>query len=102
MRLEAAGLTGAGFDVRLPEHREERRLLISSSDSECTLTVSDWGETELEYSPRPGEGADPMRLADMASVLLSGRPGDGSGHGRGGLTLKGIVGLELGTRAARL
>ena len=102
MRLVAAGLTGEGFDVRLPEHEEERRLLISSQDAECTLTVSDWGETELEYSPRPGQVTDPTRLADMASVLLSGQPWDasqaGTRHGHGGLTLKGIVGLELRTR----
>jgi hypothetical protein len=26
MRLVAAGLAGSGFDVTLPEHKEERRL----------------------------------------------------------------------------
>lgn len=102
MRMVAAGLAGCGFDVRLPEHEEERRLLVSSQDAECALTVGDWGETELEYSPRSAEDVDPARLADMASVLLTGRPG-GAGHSgvgqrHGGLTLKGIVGLELRTR----
>jgi hypothetical protein len=86
----------------LPEHEEERRLLFSSRDAECALTVSDWGETELEYSPQGAEAADPARLAGMASILLAGPPASASihrnGHGHGGLSLKGIVGLELRAR----
>jgi hypothetical protein len=99
MRLVSAGLTAGGFDVRLPVHEEERRLLVGSPDAECSLTVSDWGDVELEFTPRRGEDVEPAQLADMASLLPTGRHGDkgrpGGGHRHAGLTLKGIAGLEL-------
>jgi len=102
MRLVAGGLTMNGFDVRLPEREDGCRLTIGCQGARCALSVSDWGYVEWECSPWASDEADPKQIADLATTLLTGRGGDyprrGKGYERPGLTLKGIVGLELKAR----
>ena len=64
--------------------------------------VDDGGDTEWAYCPGAGDGADAKQLADVATALLTGRGDDfpclGHGYGHEGITLKGVVGLELKAR----
>ena len=64
--------------------------------------MSDWGDVEWECCPWASDEADPKQIADVATVLLTGRAQDyprrGNGYAREGLTFKGIVGLELRAR----
>jgi hypothetical protein len=57
---------------------------------------------EWEFWPWSGDDADPDLIADLATVLLTGRSGPqprlGSGHRRENVTFRGIVGLELKAR----
>jgi hypothetical protein len=102
MRLVADGLTASGLEVRLPEGEHRRRLTIGCPGARCALPVSDYGLVEWECRPQPGSDADPGQVADLATALLTGRTGDhprrGDGYGKPGITLKGIVGLELEAR----
>jgi len=99
MRLVAEGLTGNGFDVRPPEYEGGCRLSIGCQGARCTVAVTDWGDVEWEWCPWASSEADPKRIADTATALLTGQPQDyphrGNGYGRDSLTFKGIVGLEL-------
>jgi hypothetical protein len=102
MRLVAEGLTASGFDVRLPEYEGGCQLTIGCPGARCSVSVSDWGDVTWECCPPAGAGTDPKRVADVATVLLTGQVADyprrGSGYGRSGLTFKGVVGLELRAR----
>src|SRR5260221_1418620 len=102
MRLVADGLTANGFDVRPPEYEGGCRLTIGCRWAQCALSVNDWGGVEWECCPRADSAADPKQIADLATTLLPGRAEDyprrGNGHGHGGVTFKGIVGLELKAR----
>jgi hypothetical protein len=102
LRLVADGLTDSGLEVRPPERYGSCRLAIACTGARCTLVVNDWGDTEWEYCPRSGGKADPKQLADVTTALLTGRADDfprlGRGYGHEGITLKGIVGLELKAR----
>lgn len=103
MRLVAAGLTSDGFEVRLPEYEDGCRLGIGCHGARCTLSVSDFGHAEWEWSPWASGEAEPKQIADLATALLTGRvpdycPRQGSGYGRPGITFKGIVGMELRAR----
>jgi hypothetical protein len=102
LRLVADGLTDSGLDVRPPERDGSCRLVIACGAAQCTLAVNDWGDAEWDYCPGSGDHADPKQLADLATTLLTGQVGDfprqGRGYGHEGITLKGIVGLELKAR----
>jgi hypothetical protein len=102
MRLVADGLAGNGLDVRLPEGQDERRLAIAGQGGRCVLAVEDTGYVEWECRPAKGGEADPQEVADLAAVLLTGRPGgrplQTGSQERPGLTLKGAVGRELQAR----
>jgi hypothetical protein len=100
MRLVADGLTARGLDVRPPGDAFDRCLTIGCPEARCTVSVSDFGDVEWQWSP--AGLADPGRIADMAAALLAGqaqdRPVPGSWCGYDCLTFKGLVGLELRAR----
>jgi len=102
LRLVADGLADSGLQVRLPERDGSCRLVIACAGARCTLAVDDWGDAEWGYCPGPGDGADAKQLADVATALLTVRADDlpflGRGYGHEGITLKGVVGLELKAR----
>jgi hypothetical protein len=102
MRLVAGELTASGLDVRPPDCHGGCRLTIGCPGARCSLSVSDCGDVEWECCPQAGGEADPKRLADVATTLLTGHTGEfprqGQGYERPGITLKGIVGLELQAR----
>jgi hypothetical protein len=102
LRLVTDGMTRAGFDVRPPEHDESDRMTIACAGERCTLAVNDQGLAVWDYCPRPSGDANPDLAADIATTLLTGRPGP---HPRlrrrrelDGITFKGLVGLELKAR----
>jgi hypothetical protein len=100
LRLVADGLVASGLDVRpSDEPGQVGQVVIARDDAHCELTVDERGQVQWDYRPR---SADPKRLADMATVLLTGQRGDlprlGNGHDYPGVTLKGRVGLELRER----
>jgi hypothetical protein len=91
LSLVMDGLSGSGLDVR---RDEDCRLAIAWPGARCTLAVSDCGRAEWEYCPGPP--ADPVLAADLATTLLTGRPGPfprltGT---RERATFKGSVGRE--------
>ena len=92
----------AGLDVRPPADADGCRLDIAWPGARCTLAVGEGGSAEWEYWPWSADDADPDLTADLATVLLTGRPGPqprlGSRHQRENVTFKGIVGLELKAR----
>jgi hypothetical protein len=102
MRLVADGLVAKGFDVRLPEPGDGRRLTIGCQGARCALSVTDWGYAEWEYCPQANAEPDPEQIADVAFTLLTDHAGNhprrGEGYERERITLKGIVGLELKAR----
>lgn len=106
LRLVADGLTDSGLDVRPPERDGSCRLVIVCTGARCTLAVNDWGDAEWDYCPGSGEYADPKQLADLATALLTGPVDDfprrGHGYDHEGITLKGIVGLELKARGLKV
>jgi hypothetical protein len=100
--LVADGLADSGLDVR-PSGREEGcHLAIAWPGAQCSLAVGDCGHAEWDYCPLSPQDADPDLIADLATALLVGSTGPqprlGSGHQRGNITFKGIVGLELKAR----
>ena len=100
--LVVEGLTDSGLNVHPPERHGSCRLAIACAGARCTLTINDWGDAEWEYCPCSGDNADPKQLADVTTALLTGRADDfprlGRGYAHEGITLKGIVGLELKAR----
>jgi hypothetical protein len=102
LRLVVGGLADSGLEVRPPERDGSCRLVIACTGARCTLAVNDWGDAEWDYCPGSGDHADPKQLADVATALLTGQADDfprlGRGYGHDGITLKGIVGLELKAR----
>ncbi len=106
MRLVADGLMVNGFNVRLPDREGRCSVTISSLGARCKLSVSDFGYVEWGCSPWASDEADPKRIADLATTLLTGQGGDyprqGSGYERPGITLKGIVGLEVRARGLKV
>jgi S-adenosyl methyltransferase len=103
MCLVADGLTARGFGVRRPERDSGRRLVITGlAGMRCELAVHDSAYVEWECLPVAGGRTDPRLIADLATVLLTGkdqgRPRGGDGGERAGITLKGIVGRELAAR----
>jgi hypothetical protein len=102
LRLVTDGLASSGLDVRPPGHKDSRCLAIAVPGAQCTLEVTDYGSVKWEYSPWPPDEADPDLTADLATILLTGRPGPfprlGGGHRHQNITFKGIVGLELKAR----
>ncbi len=69
-------------------------VAIAWPGARCMLAVSDCGRAEWEYCPQPP--ADPGLAADLATTLLTGRPGPfpclAGSHER--TTFKAIVGWE--------
>jgi hypothetical protein len=102
LRLVMDGMASSGFDVRPPGHEESRCMTIASAGAQCTLEVTGYGSTKWEYCPWTSDEADPDVTADLATALLTGRPGPfpllGRGHQHQNITFKGIVGLELKAR----
>jgi hypothetical protein len=98
-RLVMDIMARSGFDVRRPE-REEGRMTIACPGARCSLPVSDQGCAVWEYCPWPPGRRDRGLTADLATALLTGRPGPYPRQARRheDITLKGIVGLELKTR----
>jgi len=70
LSLVMDGLAGSGLDVR---PGEGSLVAIAWPGARCTLAVSDCGRAEWEYCP--GSPADPGLAADLATTLLTGRPG---------------------------
>jgi hypothetical protein len=104
MRLVADGLAASGLDIRPSEGTADQvgQVVIGRDDADCELSVGEQGRVQLGYRPRSGEAADPKLPADLATVLLTGQRGDlprlGNGYDHPGVTLKGMVGLELRER----
>ncbi len=102
LHLVMAGMTQAGLDARPAEHHESDRLAIACAAGSCTLSVSDCGHAVWDYYPGPPGDADPHLTADMATTLLTGRPGPhhrlSRRSRRGAISFKGLVGLELKAR----
>lgn len=102
LHLVMTGMIRVGFDVRPAEHEESDRLAIACAAGSCTLAVSDHGLAVWDYSPWPPGDADPDLTADVATTLLTGRPGPhprlSRRNRRDGITFKGLVGLELKAR----
>jgi len=95
LSLVMNGLGGSGLDIR---PGEGSMLAIAWPGARCTLAVSDSGLAEWEYCPE--SPADPGLAADLATALLTGRPGPfprlaGS---RESATFKASVGRELKAR----
>lgn len=102
MRMVADRLRARGLNVGLPTIEEARRLSVRGGGGRCELSVGDCGHIECEYSlPDRGEAA-PERIADVATMLLTGHAGSyprrGAGYGQPGISLKGVAGLELKAR----
>jgi hypothetical protein len=102
LRLVADGLAGSGLQVHPPERDGSCRLVVACMGARCTLAVNDWGDAEWDYCPDSGDNPNAKQLADVTTALLTGRADDfprlGRGYAREGITLKGIVGLELKAR----
>jgi hypothetical protein len=103
MRQVAHRFIVRGFAVRYPEREFDRRLVLTDpAGLPSVATVGDSGHVLWECKPPVPGDADPKKLADLVTSLLTGRTGNfryrGDGYRRGGLTLKGIVGRELAAR----
>jgi hypothetical protein len=100
--MVADGLAGRGLAVTPPEHDESRHAAIACEGAECELSVDDCGRVTWEHCPWPRGDPDPKLTADLATALLTSRPGPyprlGREYGEEGVTFKGIVGLELRAR----
>jgi hypothetical protein len=95
LSLVMDGRSGGGLDVR---RGEGSMVAIAWPGAWCALAVSDCGRAEWEYCPGPP--ADPGVTAEVATALLTGRPGPfprlaGS---RESATFKASVGRELTAR----
>ena len=99
LSLVMDGLSGSGLDVR---RDEDCRLAIAWPGARCMLAVSDCGRAEWEYCP--GSPADPSLAADLATTLLTGRPGPfpRQAGSRERSTFKGSVGRELTARGLKV
>jgi hypothetical protein len=95
LSLVMDGLAGSGLDVR---PGEGGLVAIAWPGARCTLAVSDCGRAEWEYCPRPP--VDPGLAADLATTLLTGRPGPFPrlAESRERATFKASVGRELTAR----
>jgi hypothetical protein len=100
MRMIAARLLAAGFEVRQEDSDGGSQLDITCAGARCTAWAGESGHAEWEW--HPDGDADPKRLADLATVLLTGNGSSlarrGDGYGRPGITFKGIVAAELAAR----
>jgi hypothetical protein len=100
-RLVAEGLAAGGVDVR-PAPGSGEHLVIAWAGGRCELTVEDCGQVHWDFRPPPGEAADPRRVADLATALLTGQAASPAGEKAamraGGSTLMGRVGRELRAR----
>ena len=99
LSLVMDGLSGSGLDVR---PGEGSMVAIAWPGARCTLAVSDCGRAEWEYCPQPP--ADPGLAADLATALLTGRPGPFPRltESRGRATFKASVGRELKARGLKV
>ena len=95
LSLVMDGLSGGGLDVR---PGEGSMVAIGWPGARCLLAVSDCGRAEWEYCPGPP--ADPGLAADVATALLTGRPGPFPrlAESRDRATFKASVGRELTAR----
>jgi hypothetical protein len=95
LSLVVDGLSGSGLDVR---PGAGSMVAIAWPGARCTLAVSDCGRAEWEYCPGPP--ADPGLAADLATTLLTGRPGPFPrlAESRDRATFKASVGRELTAR----
>ncbi len=95
LSLVMDGLAGSGLDVR---PGEGSLVAIAWPGARCTLAVTDCGRAEWEYCPRPP--VDPGLAADLATTLLTGRPGPFPrlAESRERATFKASVGRELTAR----
>jgi hypothetical protein len=103
MHMVADELTARGLCICYPEYEGGRSLTITGlKGMHCEVTVEDSASVEWEFSPWASGEADPNKIADLATSLLTDHDGDyprkGNGYAREGITLKGIVGLELAAR----
>lgn len=102
MRLVAEGLIARGFEVRLPEEEDERRLSVARWGGRCELSVSDFGFVEWECTPWASREPDPDLTSDITTFLLTGdignHPSLGNARRLPGMLFKGIVGHELRAR----
>jgi len=99
LSLVMDGLSGSGLDVR---PGEGSMVAIAWPGARCTLAVSDCGRAEWEYCPQPP--ADPGLAADLATALLTGRPGPFPrlAESRDRATFKATVGRELKARGLKV
>jgi hypothetical protein len=98
--LVTSGLAARGLDVRAPDG--EADLVIGCHDARSFLWVAEPGHAEWDWFPPEGQAPDPKQVADMVTVLMSDGDPDlsrrGLGYGHPGITLKGVVGMELEAR----
>lgn len=103
MRLTGDALARHGARVRYPTDPGSRCLTVTGLGGLGTfeLSADDTGHVQFERAA-PGGRPDPRQVADLATVLLTGRAGPfeylGRGYAVAGITFKGIVGLELRAR----
>jgi hypothetical protein len=100
MRLIAARLSAAGFEVRQEDGDGGSQLDIGCVGARCTAWAGESGHAEWEW--HPDDDTDPKRLADLATVLLAGARSSlarrGDGYSRPEITFKGVVAAELAAR----
>jgi len=96
LRLTLDRLRAAGVPVSQPPDALDLAV-IEADGARWLFGVCDNGEAELIY--RPAEPGDPRWLADLATVLLTGRPvlaeRDPLPARRGELSTKSAVGVDL-------
>jgi hypothetical protein len=104
MSMVGAYLSALGFHVAFPDDPDGRSLTITKVPdvSPCRLLVDDNGNIEWDYPAPLGGNPDPKRIADVVTVLLTGKssPSERMAHGyrSPSLTFKGVVGSELRER----
>lgn len=79
MHRVAHGLAVCGFKVSEPDDGESRRLvIISREDTNCDITVNDYGNVAWYYSPLGGRTEDPAKVTRLVMNAF-GRPANNHG-----------------------
>lgn len=103
MSLVARRLTSRGARITYPGSPGGRRMRVAELGGMEPFDLSIYDDGDVQFHGYISKRKpDPRKAADVATVLLTGRTGPfeylGDGHGKGGISFKGIVGLELRAR----